>query len=232
MTERVAEHATRATEWVRHNRVDLALHTLRTALPGSAATHHPLLLLHGLGEAAPDARPDWAEAWPGAVLALDFTGHGASTVPVGGGYTAELLLADADIALASVGAATVVGRGLGAYIALLLAGTRPTRVLGAVLCDGPGLSGGASVPTTQSVVRLQPGAGAPDPYALFELARDPRPPDYATAFARFAIQGSTLDQPIAVTARFRPAWLAAVADEPGVATVDSVAGAVAAYAAG
>jgi pimeloyl-ACP methyl ester carboxylesterase len=228
MTGRVT---VRTTEWVRHNRVDLALHTLRAALPGRAAPHHPLLLLHGLGEAAPDVAPGWAEAWPGAVLALDFTGHGESTVPSGGGYTAELLLADADIALAHVGAATVVGRGLGAYIALLLAGTRPTRVLGAVLGDGPGLSGGASVPTTQSVVSFPPGAGAPDPYALFELARDLRPPDYATTFARFAIQGSSLDQPIAVTARFRPAWLAAVADEPGVASVDSVADAINAYTA-
>lgn len=231
MTEHTAEQGTaRTTEHVRHNRVDLALHTLRAAPAGRSATHHPLLLLHGLGEASPGSAPDWAQAWPGAVLALDFTGHGESTVPVGGGYTAELLLADADIALAHVGAATVVGRGLGAYIALLLAGTRPTGVLGAVLGDGPGLSGGASVPTTQSVVSFPAGAGAPDPYALFELARDLRPPDYATTFARFAIQGSALDQPITVTARFRPAWLAAVADEPGVATVDSVADAVAAYA--
>jgi pimeloyl-ACP methyl ester carboxylesterase len=222
----------RTTEWVRHNRVDLALHTLRAAPAGGHAAHHPLLLLHGLGESAPDATPGWADAWPGAVLALDFTGHGSSTVPTGGGYTAELLLADADIALAHVGEATVVGRGLGAYIALLLAGTRPTRVLGAVLADGPGLSGGASVPTTQSVVSFPPGAGAPDPYALFELARDPRPPDYATTFARFAIQGSSLDHPIAVAARFRPAWVAAVADEPGVAAADSVAEAITAYVAG
>jgi pimeloyl-ACP methyl ester carboxylesterase len=149
-------------------------------------------------------------------MALDFTGHGASTVPQGGGYTAELLLADADIALRHVGAATVVGRGLGAYIALLLAGTRADRVRGVVLADGPGLSGGASVPTTQTIVAFPGGAGAPDPYALFELGRDLRPPDYATTFARFALQASPLDAPITVVARFRPPWLAAVANEHGV----------------
>ena len=99
--------------WLTHVRVRLALHHLRD---GSG---RPLLLLHGLGEASPDAAPDWAEAWPGAVLALDFTGHGDSTVPVGGGYTAELLLADADIALAHVGAATVVFPGASERAAVL-----------------------------------------------------------------------------------------------------------------
>ena len=38
------------------------------------------------------------DGWPGPVYGLDFTGHGASTVPVGGGYSAEMLLADADTA--------------------------------------------------------------------------------------------------------------------------------------
>jgi pimeloyl-ACP methyl ester carboxylesterase len=165
------------------------------------------------------------------VAALDFTGHGASTVPVGGGYTAELLLADADLAVAHLGTATVVGRGVGAYVALMLAGARTERVHGVVLADGPGLSGGASVPTSQTVVTFAPASGAPDPYALLELGRDLRPPDYATTFARFAIQASPLDAPITVVARFRPQWLAAVADELGVAEADSVEGALAPYAA-
>ncbi len=51
------------------------------------------------------------------------TGHGASTVPVGGGYFCELLMADVDAALAHLGPATVYGRGLGAYVALLIAGS-------------------------------------------------------------------------------------------------------------
>ena len=44
-------------------------------------------------EAAPEQVPETHDAWPGAVYALDFTGHGRSTVPAGGGYTAELLMA-------------------------------------------------------------------------------------------------------------------------------------------
>jgi pimeloyl-ACP methyl ester carboxylesterase len=216
------------TERLRHNRIELALHTLRPAADDHAGG--ALLLLHGLGEASPPAPPVWTRGWRGPVLALDFTGHGASTVPAGGGYTAELLLADADIALRHIGSATVVGRGLGAYIALMLAGTRADRVQGAVLADGPGLSGGPSVPTTQTIVAFPDRADAPDPYALFELGRDLRPPDYAATFARFALQTSPLDAPITVVARFRPAWLDAVANEHGVTEAATIDAALASYA--
>ena len=81
---------------------------------------------HGLGERAPADVPRYLDAWHGPIAALDFTGHGLSTIPRGGGYTAEVLLADADAALRAVGEATVLGRGLGAYVALLLAGA-PSR---------------------------------------------------------------------------------------------------------
>jgi pimeloyl-ACP methyl ester carboxylesterase len=210
-------------EWLVHNKVELALHTLR------ATDGRPLLLLHGLGERAPEAVPAFATDWPGPVMALDFTGHGASTLPVGGGYTAELLLADADIALRRLGVATIVGRGLGAYVGLLIAGARSDQVHGVVLADGPGLSGGPSVPTSQPVFSLATVGTTPDPYALVELGRDLRPPDYATSFVRLALQGSTLDEPVTVVARFRPSWLRAVADEPGVAEAASVSEALAAY---
>ena len=208
---------------LRHNKVDLALHTLR----GGDGT--VLLLLHGLGEASPEHPPQWAQGWTGPVIALDFTGHGGSTVPPGGGYTAEILLADADVAVAELGLATVVGRGLGAYVALMLAGARPQQVRGAVLCDGPGLAGGAIGPTSQSFVTLAPSRHPPDPYALFELSRDLRPPDYATLFVRMAAESSGLEEPIAVAAVVRPPWLAAVVDELGVATC-SVAEALDMYA--
>jgi pimeloyl-ACP methyl ester carboxylesterase len=212
---------------LRHNKIDLALHRFRDGAGEGEGT--ALLLLHGLGEASPAVAPPWAAHWRGPVAALDFTGHGQSTVPPGGGYTAEIVLADADVALAELGSATLVGRGLGAYVALMLAGARPQEVRGAVLCDGPGLAGGAIGPTSQSFVTLAASAHPPDPYALFELSRDLRPPDYATLFVRMAVESSGLDEPIAVAAVVRPPWLAAVVDEIGV-TTSSVTGALATYA--
>jgi pimeloyl-ACP methyl ester carboxylesterase len=140
-----------------------------------------------------------------------------------------MLLADADAALAHLGEATVLGRGLGAYVALQLAGARPAVVMGALLCDGPGLAGGPTEPTSQSIVSLPHDGTTPDPYALVELGRDLRPPDYATSFVRLAVQGSTLDDPITVSAVYRPAWLEAVAAEYGVAD-RPVAEALEAYA--
>ena len=212
-----------STDFVIHNRCQLALHRLR------AGEGRPLLLLHGLGERSPDAAPAYADRWPGPVVALDFTGHGESTKPIGGGYTAEILLADGDAALTHLGGATIVGRGLGAYIGLLLAGARAEMVLGTVLADGPGLSGGPSVPTSQPVFSFESVDGTPDPYALIELGRDLRPPDYAATFSRMAVQRSALDEPITVVARFRPSWLRAVAEEPGVCEAASVADALVNY---
>lgn len=195
-----------------HVHVELALHTLREG-PGPS-----LLLLHGLGERSPGEVPAEAEAWPGSIHALDFTGHGESSIPNGGGYTAEVLMGDAATALGHLGRATLLGRGLGAYIALLLAGARPGKVRGTVLCDGLGLAGGGREPGSSSVVFPNPaGVAPPDPFALAELARDVRPPDYATAFVRQATQLSGLDQPITVVCADRPEWLEAVILEPGVA---------------
>jgi pimeloyl-ACP methyl ester carboxylesterase len=209
-----------------HVRVQLALHELR------AGEGRPLLLLHGLGERTPDAVPEVALGWPGPVFGLDLTGHGRSSRSVGGGYTAEVLMADVDAALAHLGEATVLGRGLGAYVALLIAGARPTLVRGAVLADGPGLAGGGPAPHSPVVV-APPGAlgdaeavdaeldpARPDPWALVELARDVRPDDYATTYVRQALELSGLDEPLAVAAVVRPPWLAAVAAEPGVVTED------------
>jgi pimeloyl-ACP methyl ester carboxylesterase len=212
-----------SVETLVHNRVELALHTLRSG------TGRPLLLLHGLGERSPSDVPAAVAAWSGPIHALDFTGHGDSTMPIGGGYTAEILMADADAAIRHLGEATVVGRGLGAYIALLIAGARADRVRGAVLADGPGLSGGPSVPTSQPVFSIERVDTTPDPYAITELGRDLRPPDYATAFSRLALQGSDLEQPITVVARFRPAWVRAVAGEPGVGEADSINDGLRAY---
>lgn len=202
-----------ATVRLRHVSIELALHPLRVG------EGRPLLCLHGLGERTPSELPRHLAAWPGPIWGLDFTGHGDSTIPAGGGYTAEILMGDADHALAHLGEATVLGRGLGAYIALLIAGARPRTVTGVILADGPGLAGGG--PSPHSPVSLRPAAGAhlattPDPYALIELARDVRPADYATTFVRQAVQFSGLDVPISVVGVVRSPWVEAVVDQEGV----------------
>jgi pimeloyl-ACP methyl ester carboxylesterase len=196
---------------LRHNAVDLALHELR---PGEG---RPLLLLHALGARTPRSAPGFTDTWPGPVWGLDFTGHGDSTVPRGGGYSCEVLMGDADVALAHLGPSTVVGQGLGGYVALLIAGARPALVRGAVLDDGPGIAGRGTGPSATMILSVDEDAGGPpDPWALVELANDVRPTDYATGFARSATQLSGLDEPIAVAARWRPPWLEAVTNEPGV----------------
>jgi pimeloyl-ACP methyl ester carboxylesterase len=202
------------TTFLRHNKVDLALHELRGG-------EGPMLLhVHGLGERSPSSVPEHLAGWPGPLAALDLTGHGDSSSARGGGYTAEVLMADVDHALAHLGSATVVGRGLGAYVALLIAGARPQLVRGAILLDGPGLAGGGPSPSAPFIVTAVPDVppgGTPDPFALAELTRDLRPPDYAATFARAAATMSGLDTAIAACGVNRPAWLAAVVAEPGVA---------------
>lgn len=198
------------TLFITHNQVKVALHTLREP-PGPK-----LLLLHALGEHSPAAVPTEFEAWPGPVYALDFTGHGASTVPAGGGYTAEVLMADVDAALSMTGPATVAGRGLGAYIALLIAGARPALVNGAILLDGAGLAGGGQRPGP-IMVRGVPGRPtAPDPFALVELASDIRPPDYVARFAELAAERSGHETAVYVCGKARPDWLKAVLNVRGV----------------
>jgi len=206
-------------EWLRHSKVQLALHRLRERRADAPEGARPLLLLHGLGESTPAQLDPVFDRWPGPVYGLDFTGHGRSDVPHGGGYTAEVLMADADAALARLGPLTLCGRGLGGYVALLLAGGRAREVHGAIVCDGPGLAGGGPSPSSPHVVYPDPTAsGAPDAFALAELAIDPRPRDYAVAFARQAAHLSPVDPPIVICARNRPAWLSAVRDEADIET--------------
>lgn len=198
---------------LQHNRVTLALHQLHTG------NGRPLLMLHGLGEHG-QAMDSLKVQWKGPIWALDFTGHGQSTVPNGGGYSAEILMADVDIALRHLGEATIVGRGLGGYIGFLIAGARPSLVKGVVIIDGPGLSGGAIHATSSSEIT---SAGSrtgttPDPWALIELSRDARPPNYAVTFTRLAVEASTIDEPISVTTRVTPQWIEAISAEPGVLT--------------
>lgn len=214
-----------STIHLQHNRITLALHEIRSG------TGRPLLLLHGLGENA-QAMRDVSVEWSGPVWALDFTGHGESTVPHGGGYSAEILMADVDIALRHLGEATILGRGLGGYVAFLIAGARPQLVKGVVITDGPGLSGGAIHATSSSEITsagIRTGT-APDPWALIELSRDARPPNYAVTFTRLAVTASPIDEPIAVTTRVTPPWIEAIRAEPGVLTGVTVHEALEIYA--
>ncbi|ALD92490.1 alpha/beta hydrolase [Cupriavidus gilardii] len=192
-------------QYLRHHRLRLALHRLKDG------DGHPLLLLHGLGERSPAVLPAEYAGWPGPIHALDFTGHGDSDLPRGGGYSCEFLMADADIALAHLGPCTVAGRGIGGYVALLLAGARPGEVRGAIVRDGPGLSGGGSAARSPYIpVPDLSQPAPPDPFAIAELANDVRPPSYASSFAMLASQHSDLDTPICVCCCERPPWLAAV----------------------
>ncbi|MGA0117753.1 MAG: alpha/beta fold hydrolase [Ilumatobacteraceae bacterium] len=210
---------------LQHNRITLALHHVKDA-EGPA-----LLLLHGLGESATNMAT-LPLSWNGPIWALDFTGHGESTVPRGGGYSAEILMADVDVALRHIGPATIVGRGLGGYIAFLIAGARPQLVRGVVILDGPGLAGGAVHATSSSEIAITARTGTtPDPWALIELSRDARPPNYAVTFVQLARNGSTLDEPIAVTCKVSPPWIEAIRAEAGVMTDISMQDALDIYAA-
>lgn len=202
-----------STVHLQHNRLRLALHELR----GGAG--RPLLHLHGLAERTPATVPPHLAGWPGPVWGLDLSGHGESDAAVGAGYFCEILMGDTDLAIAHLGPVTIYGRGLGAYVGLLAAGGRAEQVRGAILADGPGLAGGGPSPASPSIpvtVGPRPPTGTPDPWALYELTRDPRPPDYAATFARQAATRSGLDVAIAVVGVNRPPWLEGVIAEPGV----------------
>ena len=213
------------TVFLPHNKVTLALHRIKDG------TGRPLLLLHGLGEDA--SRMGTVDVtWAGPVWALDFTGHGQSTVPMGGGYSCEILMADVDIALRHIGECTVLGRGIGGYVAFLIAGARPALVRGAVITDGPGLAGGpVHVSSTTEIAATVRTGSAPDPWAMIELSRDARPANYALTFLRLAMHESGLDEPVTNCARVSPPWLEAITPEAGVLTGVSVQEALDIYAA-
>lgn len=196
---------------VASGRSEIALHELRA---GAGPT---LLCLHALGGRGSDFA-ELAPHWSGRVLALDFVGHGASQHPRGGSYSPEILAGDADAALAHAGeACAVMGAGLGAYVALLIAGSRPERVHAAYLLPGRGLEGGGPAPRTalaggalRAELALLLDAAAQrdrrdfDPM-LHTCEVDPRPADYARAFAD-AAQRLLL----AEDGSLRPPWWEAV----------------------
>jgi pimeloyl-ACP methyl ester carboxylesterase len=167
---------------LKHGHIWLELHELQ------AGDGLPLLLLHALAGSSADWKTP--PRWPGPVYALDFCGHGASDWLAGGSYYPEMLAADADTALAHLGRAAVAGAGLGAYIALMLAGARPAQVPAVLLLPGAGLEGAGSVPEFEapfpnvSDIAKRP-TGQSDPFiALLEYFV--RPEVYAEALAEAA----------------------------------------------
>lgn len=202
-----------------HGRVELWLEPLQ---PGEGEA---LLLLHGRGGSSADfgGRP---LPWAGPVHALDFSGHGRSGRMVGGTYYPELLVADADAALAELGGARVAGVGLGAYVALLLAGARSDMVPAAAMLAGDGVTGGGPAPSfglpELAVVEqdagvtgtLQEAPGA-DPYAVAAFGFDLRPPDYAVEIAEAAQRLVFCDTPPDA-----PPWWRATAELPTARRVD------------
>ena len=185
---------------IRHGRLELALHRLRDPRTEGAAT---LLCLHELGGRASDfgALVEGLE-WSGPVFALDFAGHGASDWARGGGYHGEILLGDIDAALRHLEEAgptspiVLLGRGLGAYGALLAAGARPERVAALVLNGGRGLDGAGVDPAERIRLALpRPGheGQACDPLALADLGNDVRPAGYAAVYVRQFLHGPSVE---------------------------------------
>jgi len=178
-----------------------------------------LLLLHALfGSSA-----DWGEtlaAWPGAVYGLDFAGHGCSQWLTGGGYYPELLAGDVDAVLARIGPSAIAGVGLGAYVALLIAGARPDLVPAALLLPGAGLDGGGAEPDFHREFHaFEPsrcgGAESAGCDPLVDtLAADIRPVDYTAELASAARHVL-----LAENGSPRPPWWEAVRRAPSAEVV-------------
>lgn len=199
------------TKWLSLGRLRLALHTLRAPAPDHAGG--PLLLLHGLGECSPSQLPDDYRTWPGPVYALDFSGHGQSSTPVGGGYTCEALMVEVVTALDAVGPCTLVGRGLGAYVALMATAARADRVRGTVLRDGPGLAGGGDGSQSPCLPTVAaPAPHTPDPHALADLLTDVRHPAAAARWAQLVRHASPWTTPLHFCLLERPTWALVAAD--------------------
>jgi pimeloyl-ACP methyl ester carboxylesterase len=199
---------------LQHARVALEVHEL------SHRDGPALLLLHALGGSS----ADWSEApalWPGRVYGLDFCGHGHSEWIRGAAYAPELLAGDVEVALAHIGSATLAGAGIGAYVALLMAGGRAATVPAALLLPGRGLAGGGGEPNFDRapLTMTTPTAGEPMPVGCDPhcgaLQFDTRPPDYAAHFANAARRLVLLED-----GTERPPWWTAARSAPHAVVIE------------
>jgi pimeloyl-ACP methyl ester carboxylesterase len=219
-----------------HGRVPVEFHELKSA------KGRPLLLLHALGsnaEAWPDEVLGWSE---GPVYAIDFAGHGGSDPLRGGAYYPEHFLADADLALERLDEpCAVLGAGIGAYVALMLAGARPALVSGAYLLGGEGLDGVGSQPGNELSFDDVEGfelfiaenskryAVGTDPLVA-QCAGDMRPKGYAAAFAR-ASQPLLFSPNVGIDRPPPDWWLAAVGANRGIVAPEDLSAGLIALAA-
>ena len=130
-----------------------------TTSRGGTGSGRPLLLLHGLGERSPEAVPDWAAVVArSGVRASTSPATALSTVPHGRWLHGRG--ADGRRRRGAGRARTrrpCVGRGLGAYVALLIAGARPQLVQGRGAVRRAGTVGGGVGPTSATVLTVGRG---------------------------------------------------------------------------
>jgi pimeloyl-ACP methyl ester carboxylesterase len=222
-----------------HGEVTLALHELCAPTGRAVSTSDSdagirLLLVHELASSTRGwgTLPAAATArFPGGVYGLDLAGHGESEWRRGGAYTPELFAADVAIALEELGPSVVAGAGLGAYVAVLIAGARPDLVSAALLLPGRGLAGGGAIPDfargpapSEDVARLlreagagaESGSGAQPPAFDLLVASclgDIRPVDYACSLAATS-NALLLVEPVGC--EVLPAWWVAISGESKV----------------
>jgi pimeloyl-ACP methyl ester carboxylesterase len=206
---------------LRNGGVELSIRCAPSSGSSSGKGKAPtLLLLHGLFGSGSDWGRLESIIWPGDVLALDFAGHGDSDWLPGRGYVPEFFAADADAVLAWLGVrerVRVAGVGVGAYVALLLAGARADVVEASLLLPGRGLAGGGALPSdlsdeneaawleTLAAPERAADQTGPDPLVA-RCERDVRPTDYAAAFATAARKLLVPEVPDA------PPWLRVAAE--------------------
>lgn len=106
---------------------------------GTASSHIPVVLIHGINGAASQWRGVMDELAARPVLAVDLRGHGESTMESGAfGYDADTYAADITAVLDHFGLSEVhlVGASFGGGIAVTVAARRPAKVRSVTIVGG------------------------------------------------------------------------------------------------